>query len=165
MKKLYLVRHAKSSWKDMSLSDQQRPLNGRGKKNAPEMGKRLAEAGIRIDRLISSPATRARDTARHIAAAIDFPDNSIEINDDLYFHGVNSMLEIISGTDERVQTLMLVGHNPDMTEMLNDLCGYQVDNMPTCAIACISFDATWSEVDFDKGELKNYNIPKNHPDF
>ena len=165
MKKLYLVRHAKSSWKNPSLSDQQRPLNDRGKKNAPDMGKRLADAGVSIDRIISSPANRARSTAGYIATAIGYPEDDIIVNDDLYFHGLNSMLDIIHGTGDGVQTLMLVGHNPDMTSMLNSLCGYQVDNMPTCAIACISFQGEWSEVDYDRGELQNYNIPKNPPHF
>ena len=165
MKKLYLVRHAKSSWKDMTLSDQDRPLNKRGQKNAPEMGKRMAQAGVRIDRLVTSPAKRALSTAQLIAVALDYPDANIEIGDDLYFHGLNAMLDIIHQTDERVQSLMLVGHNPDMTQMLNGLCGYQVDNMPTCAVACISFNSGWAEVDYNEGELVNYNIPKNPPHF
>ena len=165
MKKLYLVRHAKSSWEDSSLSDLQRPLNKRGMKNAPEMGQRLADAGVKIGRIISSPANRALSTARSLAVALDYPEDDIVVNDDLYFHGLNSMLDIIHRTDHRLQTLMLVGHNPDMTEMLNSLCGYQVDNMPTCAVACMSFEGGWAEIDYDGCELQNYNMPKNPPQF
>lgn len=165
MKKLYLVRHAKSSWKDSSLHDQERPLNGRGMKDAPEMGKRLASAGIKIDQIVSSPAKRALDTARFIANEIAYPHDRIRTNDGIYFNGARGMLQIIQATSSDIATLMLVGHNPDMTELLNDLCGYQVDNMPTCAIACIAVGDEWSQLDYDGGELMNYNIPRDSGQF
>ena len=166
MKKLYLVRHAKSSWEDPNLSDQQRPLNKRGLKNAPEMGARMAIAGVKLDRIITSPAQRALHTARFIAKATGYGEDRLEQNDDLYFNGLTAMLNIIRTTDDNVNTLMLVGHNPDMTAMLNSLCGYQVDNMPTCAIACIGVkEDSWADVDYDECDLLNYNIPKNPPQF
>ena len=160
MKKLYLVRHAKSSWDDPNLADQQRPLNRRGLKNAPEMGNRLADAGVNIDLIISSPAERAHRTACFLASAVEYEQDEIEIIDGLYFNGASQMLDIIQSTDHKIESLMLVAHNPDITEMLNRLCGYQVDNMPTCAIACVGFEGHWSDLDHDGGELLNYNIPK-----
>lgn len=160
MKKLYLVRHAKSSWKDRSLSDQQRPLNQRGLKNAPEMGRRLAKAGVTIDQIISSPANRAFTTASILARKIGYEEDRIQINDDLYFNGLSSMLGIIQHTKPGLQNLMLVGHNPDMSSMINSLCNDQVDNVPTCAIAVIEFDSNWSKVIYHSGNLVSYDYPR-----
>lgn len=164
MKTLYLVRHAKSSWKDSTLSDQQRPLNKRGLNNAPEMGRRLAEQCLTVDLVISSPANRAFTTAATLSSAIGYEKERIQQRDELYFDGRSSMLDIIQNTAAEHQSLMLVGHNPDMTSLLNSLCGYQVDNMPTCAIASIEFDCAWSEVSYNGGDLLKYDFPRNVDD-
>lgn len=161
MKKLYLVRHAKSSWNDSSLSDLQRPLNSRGLKNAPEMGQRLNASNTNIELIISSPANRAFTTASLLASAIGYDVDNIQKHDGIYFNGQSSMLQIIQKTEPGIQSLMLVGHNPDMTYLLNSLCGYQVNNMPTCAIATIQFDHDWSQVTYDSGNLLDYDFPKN----
>lgn len=160
MKTLYLVRHAKSSWSEIGLSDRQRPLNKRGMKNAPEMGQRLAAAGVCPDKIISSPAKRAYSTASYLAEAMGFKVKAIVKNDQLYFDGLSAMLNIIQRTDDETESLMLVAHNPDMTSLMNALCGYQVDNMPTCAIATIEFDSSWNDVEFDSGKLVSYDYPK-----
>lgn len=160
MKNLYLVRHAKSSWDDSSLADQQRPLNNRGLKNAPEMGRRLADAGLSLDLIVSSPANRAFSTASFLATAIGYEIEQIQKRDEMYFDGPSAMLEIIRNTEPALQSLMLVGHNPDMTSFLNSLCGFQTGNMPTCAIASIEFDCAWSEVTYDSGALLYYDFPK-----
>jgi len=160
MKTLYLVRHAKSSWKDSSLSDLQRPLNKRGLKSAPEMGQRLKIADITIDLIVSSPANRAFSTAQFLAQAIEYETSHIVQDDRLYFEGISSMLKIIQKTRPNIQSLMLVGHNPDMTSLLNRLCGYQTVNMPTCAIATIQFDQNWSDVVDHRGTLIDYDYPK-----
>ncbi len=160
MKTLYLVRHAKSSWSDPSLSDQQRPLNERGRKNAPEMGRRLAQKSIKPDLVISSPAKRAITTATLIAREITYPEKSIIIDDRLYFDGVSAMLDIIHKTDPACQSLMMVGHNPDMTTLLFKLSGYQINNMKTCAIAILEFDLHWSGIQFHTGRLREYDYPK-----
>ena len=161
MKKLYLVRHAKSSWEDESLSDEQRPLNKRGRKSVLDMGRRLAVAGIQVDLIISSPALRALTTARSLASAIGYDAESIRQNKQLYFDGQSAMLKVIQKTPSEIQSLMLVGHNPDMTALLNLLCGYQTANMPTCAIATIQFKSGWSDVTRESGVLLDYDFPKN----
>lgn len=160
MKKLYLVRHAKSSWKDSSLSDLQRPLNGRGLKNAPEMGRRLNARGVELDLIVSSPANRAFTTAKTLAKAIGYDSKNIEKNESIYFDGVSSMLNIIKETDNNIESLMIVGHNPDMTSLLNKLCGFQTVNMPTCAIACIDLKHNWSDINKHPVTLVDYDYPK-----
>lgn len=161
MKRLYLVRHAKSSWKDATLSDMLRPLNKRGLRDAPEIGRRLRVATVSIDRLLSSPAQRALSTAQTLARAIDFNPKLIIEEPELYFAGANASLQLIQSTDSACASLMLVGHNPDMTSLLNLLCGHQVGNMPTCAIASIQFNSEWSEVQAESGSLIDYDYPKN----
>ena len=160
MKTLYLVRHAKSSWKDSSLPDEQRPLNKRGKRNAPAMGEYLAGRCARVERLVASPARRALMTARFSAAALDYDLDAIVQQPQLYFSGISGMLDVVHATNDEVRSLMLVGHNPDMTSFVNNLCGYQTDNMPTCAVATIEFDGEWSDVLPGRGRLVDYKIPR-----
>ena len=160
MKKLYLVRHAKSSWDNNSLSDIERPLSRRGLKNAPDMASRLYSSGVILDLIISSPAGRAISTAQILASSIGYDIKAIQQQQQLYFRGVDSMLDIIKKTHSSVQSLMLVGHNPDMTSLFNKLCGYQTENMPTCAVACIHFDDNWQNVRFNSGRVFNYSYPK-----
>ena len=160
MKTIYLVRHAKSSWSDPSLSDQKRPLNDRGLRNAPDMGRRLAEKAIRPGLIVCSPAKRAFTTATLIANEIAYPQKDILIDDRLYFDGISAMLDIIHKTDPALPSLMMVGHNPDMTTFLYQLSGYQLKSMKTCAIATISFDLHWSGIQFKSGRLLDYDYPK-----
>ncbi len=162
MKTLYLVRHAKSSWDDITLADYDRPLNKRGLNNAPDMGQRLADKGIQLDRIISSPALRALTTAQLIAEQIDFDPQAIEHNQRLYFEGIPAMMDIIHQLDRSFSSVMIVGHNPDITRLLNRLCGFQVSDMPTCAIAKVGFnlDNDWLEVAFGSGKMVEYDYPK-----
>jgi phosphohistidine phosphatase len=163
---LYLVRHAKSSWKDRSLADIDRPLNKRGKRTSPEMGQRMAEQGHYPDLIISSPANRARTTARNIARELGIDESAIRIDHDLYFTGSGGMLNVLEQVDERFHSVMLVGHNPSMTDLMNRLSGTQVYNMPTCAIAIIGFDMdSWAEVRLTDGKLLGYDYPKGSGDF
>ena len=98
-KTLYLVRHAKSSWKDSSLDDRDRPLNKRGRRTAPDMGQRLAAQGHHPELMISSPANRAHSTAKIIAAEIGYDPSLIHIEEALYFSGVFSMCEVVEALD------------------------------------------------------------------
>jgi phosphohistidine phosphatase len=158
---LYLVRHAKSSWDDPSLDDRDRPLNKRGRKNAPDMGRRMREQGHVPDLIISSPANRALTTARIIASELGLDPEAIRVDDDLYFSGTRGMLGALDQVDDRYRRVMLTGHNPTMTSLLNDLSNAQVYNMPTCAIAIIGFDMdSWSNVHTTDGVLLGYDYPK-----
>lgn len=161
-KTLYLVRHAKSSWSDLSLADRDRPLNKRGRRSAPDMGKRLAVKGHQPELIISSPARRAFSTAKKIAKELAFDKSEIVTDESLYFSGTRSMLNLLEGLDDHHQKVMIVGHNPAMTSLLNMLCDSSVDNMPTCAIAVIDFDmASWSGTRMTMGSLQDYDFPKN----
>ena len=162
MKRLYLVRHAKSSWDDPDLSDIDRPLNKRGKKDAPIMGERLKnEHKAKPDLIISSPAKRAIRTARIIAKEIGYSKEKIEIKDSLYASGVTAMLNVIHYLDDSLDEVMLFGHNPDLTSLANYLSNQQVDNIPTCGVFCVDFDVkSWQDIEKGKGIFKFFDYPK-----
>jgi phosphohistidine phosphatase len=163
---LYLVRHAKSSWKDASLTDRERPLNKRGRRSAPDMGRRMAEQGHRPDLIISSPAQRAILTAGRIAKELDIDVTDIVIDENLYFAGAGSMLKMLEGVEGQYRKVMIVGHNPAMTYFMNLLSNSSVANMPTCAIAVVGFDIhSWSELSSADGELLGYDYPKGSGSF
>ena len=165
-KVLYLVRHAKSSWKDASLGDRDRPLNKRGKRSAPDMGNRMAAQGHRPDLIISSPANRAFTTACIIAEQVGYEVSDILRNDDMYFSGTDHMRRLLETVDDHHQSVMMVGHNPSMTYFMNYLANTSVFNMPTCAIAVIGFDiASWRDLSSASGELLGYDFPKGAGDF
>ena len=162
MKTLYIVRHAKSSWDNPNLDDFDRPLNSRGKKNAPEMGERLKKKGIKPDLIISSSAKRAYTTAVKIAKEIGYPKNDIKRTENFYLAGVNASLRIIHQVDDHVESLMIFGHNPGWTDLSNYLCDFQIDNIPTCGISAITFEIDkWSEVKTGGGKLLFFDYPKN----
>ena len=153
MKDLILVRHAKSSWQDPALRDHERPLNKRGKRDAPEMGDRLARRGYDADLFISSSAVRALETARVIAGRLGFPPERIRVEDRLYHAGVAGLLNVIHGTDDAVGTLMLFAHNPGLTELANHLGPREIFNMPTCGVLHLRFNTkSWSTIGPVAGE-------------
>ena len=161
MKVLILVRHAKSSWDDPDLADIDRPLNKRGKKDAPEMGQRLLRQGIMPDLMISSPAKRARSTAKKIAKQLGFPKEKIQLAGDIYEAGPENLLRLIRNIQENPGILMLFGHNPGITEFANDLTGIDIHNIPTCGIVSIEFDVDdWQQVESKKGKLVSFDYPK-----
>ncbi|MDH3757345.1 MAG: histidine phosphatase family protein, partial [Gammaproteobacteria bacterium] len=133
MKTLTLVRHAKSSWKDTSLADRDRPLNKRGKRDAPEMGRRIVAAGIRPSLIVSSPAVRAWTTAKVIANAIGYPREFLQRDNTLYLASVNGILDVIASQDVGFNNLMLVGHNPGFTDFANYLVPGLTNNLPPFA--------------------------------
>jgi len=158
---LYLVRHAKSSWKDASLSDMDRPLNKRGRRNSPDMGKRMQAQGHKPDLIISSPANRAFSTSRNIARELDIDESEIVTDEDLYFSGADGMLGVLESVDDRYRKVMMTGHNPTMTDLVNRLANTNMFNMPTCAVAIIGFDmASWADVYSTDGVLLGYDYPK-----
>lgn len=163
MKTLYLVRHAKSSWKHAGLSDEERPLNGRGKHDAPFMGELLFKKGVKPESIISSFAKRAVITSRIIAEKINFPDDKIVIRNDLYLADLNELLGIIAGFNDKNNSIMIVGHNPGFTFLFNHLTGLDIDNLPTCGTACIKLNIdSWANVEKESGELEFYEYPKKY---
>ena len=137
MKRLYVIRHAKSSWNNPVLTDFERPLNKRGKQNAPFMGKRLKESEVQPDFFLASPAKRALKTAKTIAKEIDFPKKHIVTDESIYLAGVSTLLTVIRNIDDSCHQVILVGHNPGLTELAEYLTNQRFDNIPTCGIVCI----------------------------
>ena len=162
MKTLTLVRHAKSSWKDTSLADRDRPLSKRGERDAPEMGQRIVAAGIRPSLIVSSPAVRAWSTARIIADAIGYPREFLQRDKSLYLASVNTILDVIVAQDNGFNSLMLVGHNPGFTDFANYLVPGLTNNIPTAGVVCVQLDTDdWSLYDKPGVELVLYDFPKN----
>jgi len=121
MKTLFLVRHAKSSRDDPSLPDRERPLDDRGKRDAPKMGKRLAKRDAKLDLLVSSPALRALTTAKLIADEMGYKRNDIVVDDRLYASSPDDLLAVIRALDNKLGRVMLVGHNPEFTDLAHRL--------------------------------------------
>jgi phosphohistidine phosphatase len=140
MKILYLVRHAKSSWENRNISDFERSLNDRGKRDAPFMAGILKEKKINIDLIISSPAVRAFKTAKIFARELEIEEKEIITNENIYEADRKDLLKILIVANDSINNLMLFGHNPGLTYLSNYLCDYEIDNIPTCGIVCMQLD-------------------------
>jgi len=159
MKKLILLRHADSDWNDAKLRDFDRPLNEHGEKNAQLMGKRLCRLGVKPGRIISSPAKRARDTLRQLT----FIDSGVVFQDAIYEAGVDDLLDVVRNLPQGLQCVMLIGHNPGLTELARVL-GALIDSLPPCAAVGLELKIEhWKEVAPGTGRLWLYDDPK-HPD-
>lgn len=161
MKRLILVRHGKSSWKDPELSDFDRPLNHRGKEDAPEMGRRLAEREWLPALITTSPAKRAVSTMKRIAKEIDFPGTGIVKDACVYQASSVKLLAIIREIDDIHGHVLLCGHNPGLTEVCNLVSDRVIDNIPTCGFVCIEFSVdSWSDVAAGSGIVVCFDFPK-----
>ncbi len=161
MKTLYVIRHAKSSWDFPHLSDFERPLNDRGSRDAPMMGKRLRDRGILPDCLVSSTALRARETSVRISAEIGFPEKSIIFRRGVYEAGVSSLLKEIRAFPVDAASAFLVGHNPGLTDLVEYLTGKYIGNLPTCGTACIEMEMdAWTMAGRGMGRLVFLDYPK-----
>jgi len=160
MKRLFLIRHAKSSWDDATLADQDRPLNERGRRDAPKIGGRLARREVKPDLILSSPALRALTTTKIIAGKLDYKRKHIVIDDRLYAAEADDLLEVIHELDDRLQCVMIVGHNPELSELAQRLCG-EISHLPTCAVAEFGFALTsWSDIGTCPAATVAFDYPK-----
>ncbi len=166
MKTIILMRHAKSSWKNPGLTDFDRPLNKRGKRNAPFMGGKLKERNIIPDLVLSSPAKRAKKTAIAVAKALDYPKKKILYFDKIYHASAQYLFELLKSLDDEHKTIMLFGHNPSFNgfaDML--LIRNPIHNIPTSGVCCIRFDVDqWQKVEEGKGEIVFFDFPKRYTD-
>jgi phosphohistidine phosphatase len=163
MKTLYLLRHAKSSWDFSDLSDHDRPLNKRGRTDAPLMGRELLSREVQPDLIVSSSAVRALTTATLVARELEYDLDHIKINGDIYGADCPELVRIITEMPEDVNTLLLVGHNPTITEVANTLSPEHVADIPTAGLISLSFDTnTWAEIDKENATLHFFDFPKNH---
>ncbi len=165
MLQLILIRHAKSSWDQPELSDFERPLNKRGRKNAPLMGKIMKQRGMTFDLLVSSPAERAISTARLIAARLKYPEKKIRPLEELYAASTEELLRCVQGFGAADKRIALVAHNPGLTDFCNYLTGEEISNLPTCSVALIQFEFdAWQAVERDTGRLLLYEYPRKYTD-
>ena len=161
MKILTIVRHAKSSWNDTSLSDRKRPLNKRGERDAPIMGKRISDHGIRPSLIVTSPATRAWKTAKIIAHELNYPKEFLQREDHLYLASRDEILDIIVAQDNGFNNLMVVGHNPGLTDLVNFLQPGLTINLPTAGVVSVQFDQdNWNFFERPVTELLVHDWPK-----
>ncbi|NBP69251.1 MAG: histidine phosphatase family protein [Cytophagia bacterium] len=161
MKTLYVVRHAKSSWDNPLLDDFSRPLNDRGKRDVPNMAKRLKEKHLVLDLILTSTAVRTLTTAHGIAKVLGYDENRIKGLADLYHASPEKILEILNQVNDHCDVVMLVGHNPGLTDFVNALSPMAIDNVPTCGIAAFQLDIdTWKEMEMKEETLLFYDYPK-----
>lgn len=148
----------------MDLSDFDRPLSSRGRNDAPEMGRRLAKKGLRPSRIISSPAVRTRATANAFADALHFPQAKIIWDPKIYEASRDTLLSILRKQPDRANTLILVGHNPGMTQLANALTQDTMDNLPTAGIYTLTLPINhWNDTQFGMGVRIALDTPKNAP--
>src|SRR4030042_2183086 len=154
MKTIFFVRHAKSSWDDTELSDSDRPLKDRGVNDSYEMADRLVKKKINPDLIFSSFAVRAIHTATIFAGALKYPYDQICINESLYGASIKDISEMIMKLDNKFQNVMIFGHNPYTTEIVNELISDSIENVPTCGVVCIKFKIDkWKNLGDSKGKL------------
>jgi len=162
MKSLYIIRHAKSSWGDFSLPDIERPLNERGKNDAPMMAQRLLDKKISIDVFISSPAKRAHKTCKLFCKEYKKDEESILLLDHLYHAEADTFFKVVSDIDDKFKSAAIFSHNPGITHFVNSLgLDVKIDNMPTCAVFGVNLlSGKWQ--DFKKGEkaFEFFEYPK-----
>jgi len=162
MNTLFLIRHAKSSWKDVTIHDHDRPLNKRGKENAPRMGDRLKKRLIMPDLIFSSTALRAKATANCIGKKINFPIIKITFLRELYHASPNRLFDCISQAPDQADSIMFFGHNPGLTELAVNQWNIPILNLPTCGILKIQFKSdSWKLVGKERISLTTFDYPKN----
>lgn len=161
MKQLLVIRHAKSSWALVGQDDFERPLNDRGQRDAPMMAARMKEMKVMIDEFISSPANRAFTTAGYFAKAYGVSKKEIRLFKQLYHASPDTFYEVISKTDNTIQTAAVFSHNPGITGFVNALTQTRIDNMPTCSIFAVKADIhDWKDFKSAKKTFWFFDYPK-----
>ena len=159
MKSIYFIRHGKSSWQDIRVSDHDRPLNGRGKKDSKNMGNYLVEKGHKIDIIISSSAKRAKSTAKNINAMVN--SESFIIEPKLYLASAMTLISIMQNIHNEVESAIIVAHNPGMTDVANIFSVDRIINVPTTGVIKVDFDINdWAEAESHNGTLDFFIYPK-----
>jgi phosphohistidine phosphatase len=163
IKRVILMRHAKSSWSDPTLSDQRRPLAGRGRKDAPAMGLYLLNEGYIPQHIFCSSAMRTFETARLVMEKLGLDEELITYSDKIYEEGEDAILRVIHDEiDPKKQTVMIVGHNPDMENLVEYFTGepFPYPKFSTCAVAVLDFKVSkWKHIYQGKGSLVQFTSP------
>lgn len=161
-KRLTLVRHAKSSWSNPDLIDFERPLNKRGQRDAPLMGRYLAGKDLHFDLLLVSPAIRARMTAEALAEQLEIDPARLTVNKGIYQATVSELVELLRSIADIHKNVLLLGHNPAITDLANYLVDGRLENIPTCGIFSVELQVpSWRQLDRAAAKLLFYDFPKN----
>jgi phosphohistidine phosphatase len=161
MKSLFLIRHAKSSWDNASLSDFERPLNERGKTDAPAMARKLGKKKLKLDAVVSSPAKRAKQTAKHFTKEFGLKKKNSFFEPSLYEAGEENFFEVVENLKNKWDSVAIVSHNPGITSFADSLTETKIDDMPTCGIFAIKVDADkWKDFRTAKKEFWFFDYPK-----
>ncbi len=164
-KRLLLVRHAKSDWDDPALADFERPLNNRGHKIAPQMATRLLKKDLQPHLLVSSPALRAISTANYFADVFGMLHSDILQKKEIYEATSSALQKLVNNFDNQFDYIMLIGHNPGLTDLCVKLANAHVYNIPTCGMAMIEFAfEDWNLVSSGTGRLVFFDYPKKQDD-
>ncbi|OKL41061.1 SixA phosphatase family protein [Pontibacter flavimaris] len=162
MKTLYILRHAKSSWKFEGISDHDRPLNKRGRHDAPLMGQELAARGVAPQLIISSPAVRAISTATLVSRELDYDPDDILVDTRVYGADRDDLLEVVQHAPAEVDTLLLVGHNEALSEFANMLSQEPIGSLPTAGVVGLQFSCeSWFDISKENATLLFHDFPKN----
>lgn len=163
MKTLIVVRHAKSDWSDPNITDIERPLNKRGKRDAPFMAELMKQQNLVPDLILTSPAERALQTVKYFADVFNIDKSKIIIREEIYNLGPVAIRKLLSQIDDTHNVVYLFGHNPDLTSLVNQLLDVFIENIPTTGIVCIDFDFdSWKEILNNKGNLRFFEYPKKY---
>jgi phosphohistidine phosphatase len=163
MKKLFLIRHAKSSWDFSELSDFERPLHKRGRRDAPFMAKLLSQQGVSPDLIISSPANRAVTTARYFCEPLNYNFHNLYLEPGIYEASGEEILDVIRNTGNSFNSIMLFLHNPGLTDLANMLSSKSINNIPTCGIVSLSFNIDdWNQISSQNSEIIFFEYPKKY---
>jgi phosphohistidine phosphatase len=161
VKRLLMIRHAKSSWDNPTQSDFERPLNKRGERDAPRMGRQLKEKEFTIDLFITSPAKSAIVTCEKMAEILGYPAEKIRAERALYHADEDGILKVVKKLSDKDDVVLMFGHNPGLTDFANLLLNEHIINVPTCGIvSCLIDVASWKEVKWGEGKLEFYDFPK-----
>jgi phosphohistidine phosphatase len=161
LKTVFLIRHAKSDWADSSLNDFDRPLNERGKRDAPLMAQHLLDKKINIDLFVSSPAKRARKTAEIFVKEFGREKETIFFHESLYLASAPVFFDMISKTNDSVNSIAVFSHNPGITDFANLLTHARIDDIPTCGIFAVKIKAdSWKEFEEAEKEFWFFDYPK-----
>ena len=161
MKTIHLLRHAKSSWADASVSDIDRTLNSRGNRSAKLMIEPIWKAGCRFEHIYCSPAKRARATIHRMAKALPVKDVKWTVDESLYTFNAGDLLSWLRDLGNELDEVMIVGHNPAITDLVNLLGDQHIDNVPTCGYVQLSAKVkSWSKLKEDCAEVTEFIYPK-----
>jgi phosphohistidine phosphatase len=155
---LYLLRHLKSSWDDPAPADRDRPLAARGRKAGKRMAKHLRKAAVRLELVLCSPAVRTRQTLEAVQAELGDPE--VRFVEELYAASEQTLLDLLRGVPAEIESVLVVGHNPGLEDLGTALSGTAQEKFPTGALATLSFEGTWDELEPGVCELVGFVVPR-----